>query len=204
MALVTDAGTPAVSDPGARVVQSVRDAGFRVVPVPGASACITAMSAAGLNAYRFTFAGFIDPNKKARDAVLTDLCRRGEAFVLYEAPHRIRELLMALAEKLQAGRRVVIAREITKRFESFYTMDSEELASWAKSHEPKGEYAVLVDEKPARSTDAPDEQTLRWARALATELPVSRAAALAAKVSGVKRDVLYTILLNERNAHRAD
>lgn len=204
VALVTDAGTPAVSDPGARVVQSVRDAGFRVVPVPGASACITAMSAAGLNAYRFTFAGFIEPNKKARDAVLTDLCRRGEAFVLYEAPHRIRELLMALAEKLQAGRRVVIAREITKRFESFYTMDSEELASWAKSHEPKGEYAVLVDEKLARSTDAPDEQTLRWARALATELPVSRAAALAAKVSGVKRDVLYTILLNEKNAHRAD
>ena len=124
--------------------------------------------------------------------------------VLYEAPHRICELLILLSEKLHAGRRVVIAREITKRFESFYTVKSENLASWAKAHEPKGEYVVLVDEKVSRSFETPDGQTLRWARALASEMPVSRAAAVAAKISGFKREVLYKILLQEKNASEAD
>lgn len=204
VALVTDAGTPAVSDPGARVVQSVREAGFRVIPVPGASACVTAMSAAGLDSYRFTFAGFVEPNKKAREESIAELCRRDEAFVLYEAPHRICALLVLLSEKLQPGRRVVVAREITKRFESFYSIKSEELAVWARAHEPKGEYAVLVDEKPTRNTDAPDATTLRWARLIAGEMPVSRAAALAARASGVKREILYNILLQEKNARERD
>lgn len=204
VALVTDAGTPAVSDPGARVVQSVREAGFRIVPVPGACACISALSAAGLDAYRFIFAGFVEPNKKTRSETVAELCQRGDAFVLYEAPHRICELLILLSEKLHAGRRVVIAREITKRFESFYTVKSENLASWAKAHEPKGEYVVLVDEKVSRSFETPDGQTLRWARALASEMPVSRAAAVAAKISGFKREVLYKILLQEKNASEAD
>lgn len=93
IALVTDAGTPAVSDPGAKAVQSVREAGFRVVPVPGASAVVTALSASGLDSYSFTFAGFVPPSGKARRTALSKLAQKEEAFVLYEAPHRICDLL---------------------------------------------------------------------------------------------------------------
>lgn len=111
---MTDAGTPAVSDPGAKAVQSVREAGFRVVPVPGASAVVTALSASGLDSYSFTFAGFVPPSGKARRTALSKLAQKEEAFVLYEAPHRIRDLLKDLADVLHAGRRVVVARELTK------------------------------------------------------------------------------------------
>jgi len=196
VALVTDAGTPAVSDPGAKVVQSVRAAGLRVIPVPGASAVISAMSAAGLDAYRFTFAGFVGPTLALREAALDELVARREAFVLYEAPHRIRELLRALSAKLEAGRRVIIAREVTKRFETFAEVSSETLADWAMAHEPKGEYVVLVDEGKMRGGQL-DETSLRWARAIANELPASRTAALVAKVCGLKRDEVYRALLGK-------
>ena len=199
IALVTDAGTPAVSDPGARVVQSVRDAGFRVIPVPGASAVITAMSAAGLNAYRFTFAGFVDPTGKARKEAVSSLAERGEAFVLYEAPHRIGDLLGLLSRSLEANRRVVIAREITKRFEEVSTLEAKDLPAWASTHEPKGEYVILVDERAhdSQEEERPDEVTLRWAKLIAKELPASRAAAIAAKASGVHRDAIYRALLTQ-------
>ena len=199
IALVTDAGTPAVSDPGARVVQSVRDAGFRVIPVPGASAVITAMSAAGLNAYRFTFAGFVDPTGKARKEAVSSLAGRGEAFVLYEAPHRIGDLLGLLSRSLEANRRVVIAREITKRFEEVSTLEAKDLPAWASTHEPKGEYVILVDERAhdSQEEERPDEVTLRWAKLIAKELPASRAAAIAAKASGVHRDAIYRALLTQ-------
>ena len=199
IALVTDAGTPAVSDPGARVVQSVREAGFRVVPVPGASAVITAMSAAGLNAYRFTFAGFVDPAGKARKEAISSLAERGEAFVLYEAPHRIQDLLEILSGELEANRRVVIAREITKKFEEISTVKAQDLLAWSSTHEPKGEYVILVDERThdTQEEDRPDEVTLRWARLIAKELPVSRAAAIAAKASGLHRDAIYKALLTK-------
>ncbi len=199
IALVTDAGTPAVSDPGARVVEAVRDAGFRVVPIPGASAVVSAMSAAGLKAYRFTFAGFVEPTGKLRKEAICRLCERKEAFVLYEAPHRIRDLASLLFENLDAERRIVIAREVTKRFEEFTEMKAQELQSWAKTHEPKGEYVVLVDEyeKKKSSDDLVNEETLRWARLIAAELPVSRAAAIAAKASGAKREAIYKALTKE-------
>lgn len=199
IALVTDAGTPAVSDPGARVVEAVRAAGFRVVPVPGASAVISAMSAAGLKAYRFTFAGFVEPTGKLRKEAIRSLCERKEAFVLYEAPHRIRDLIALLSENLEGTRRVVIAREVTKRFEEFAEMKAQDLEAWAKTHEPKGEYVVLIDEceKKKSNDDTVDEETLRWARLIATELPASRAAAIAAKASGAKREAIYRALMQE-------
>ncbi len=193
IALVTDAGTPAVSDPGARAVQSVREAGFRVIPIPGASAVVTALSASGLDSYRFTFAGFVPPSGRARKTAIAALADKEEAFVLYEAPHRIRDLLEDLAGVLGAERRVVVSRELTKKFESFDAMRAGDLAAWAASHEPRGEYAVVVDmqEKGEESLDAKD---LKWLRELARELPKSRASAVAARVTGLKRDRIYRLL----------
>ncbi len=194
VALVTDAGTPAVSDPGALVVKIVLDAGFRVIPVPGASAVVTALSASGLSGKRFTFAGFTAPQAKARKEELSQLVSRGDAFVLYEAPHRIKTLLKDLAGVLPSDRRVVIAREITKRFEEFSPMAAAELPLWLESHEPRGEYAVLVDEA-GKKENALDEETLLWAKAIAKELPLSRTAALVAKRTGLTRDEVYQALM---------
>ena len=115
--LVTDAGTPAVSDPGSRVVRAVMQAGFRVIPVPGASAVVTALSAAGLEPGGFHFVGFVAPQSKARHEALQQLGAEKEAFVLYEAPHRVKDLLCDLAECLNPQRRVVVARKITKKFD---------------------------------------------------------------------------------------
>lgn len=194
VALVTDAGTPGVSDPGAKAVDEVRKAGFNVVPVPGASAVVTALSASGLDSYTFTFVGFVPPSSKARKNALSEYSARSDAFVLYEAPHRIRELLCDLADALDPQRKVVVARELTKRFESFYAMTAGELAEWAKSHEPRGEYAVLVDSAPAK-TEGITPEAMKWARILSAELPASRAAAVVAKATGAKRDEVYRFIM---------
>lgn len=198
VALVTDAGTPAVSDPGARCVDAVRSAGFRVIPVPGASAVVTAISASGLDSYQFTFAGFIPAQSKARRTELVRLADRSEAFVLYEAPHRLRELLLDLADQLDADRRVVVARELTKKFETLVAMPAADLGAWAKEHEPRGEYVIVVDMK-AQKDEGLSERDLAWARALAKEVPLSRAAAITAKITGVKRDVVYQRLSAEKS-----
>ncbi len=193
IALVTDAGTPAVSDPGAKAVALVRQAGFSVSPVPGASAAVAALSASGLSSYRFTFAGFVPPAAKARREALRELAGRGEAFVLYEAPHRICALLTDLAAELEADRRVVVARELTKRFETFSTMPAGELAQWAQSHEPRGEYVIAVDMREGRATEL-DDRDRAWLAAVAAQLPPSRAASLAARVTGLKREALYRMI----------
>lgn len=193
VALVTDAGTPAVSDPGALVVKIVLDAGYRVIPIPGASAVITALSASGLKAKTFTFVGFVPPQAKGRKAALAHYAGRGDAFVLYEAPHRIKELLKELAAALEPTRRVVVAREVTKKFESFTPLEAGALSAWAAEHEPRGEYAVLVDEAEKKEA-ALDEQAFAWMRAIAEELPASRTSALVSRMTGVPRDEIYKLL----------
>ncbi len=198
VALATDAGTPAVSDPGARVVDSLRVEGFRVIPIPGASAVVTALSAAGLLGTGFHFVGFVPPQAKARRSALEALAAERTPFVLYEAPHRIVDLLLDMAEVLAPSRRVVVAREITKKFESFTTVRAEELRNWAQSHEPRGEYVILVDEAVGEGF-ALSGQEIKWLKALAGELPVSRLAAAAAKATGQPRRVLYNYLLSRRD-----
>ncbi len=193
VALVTDAGTPAVSDPGARAVDAVREAGYRVVPVPGASAVVTALSAAGLLGQGFTFAGFVPPQAKARRKALEILAGRPEPFVLYEAPHRITDLLQTLAETVEPERGIVVAREITKKFETFVKLRGDELSAWADAHEPRGEYVVLVD-APAVRNEELSEADMKWIRALGEELPASRLAAAAAKATGLPRQKIYALL----------
>lgn len=193
IALVTDAGTPAVSDPGAKAVDVVRQSGFQVIPVPGACAAVTAMSASGLDSYTFTFVGFVPPTTKARKELLATYASRNDAFILYEAPHRLKDLLKDLAAALDADRRVVVARELTKRFETFEAMRAADLTEWAKNHEVRGEYAIVVDMHQGKN-EGLDESALKWARELVKELPLSRAAAVTAKVTGIKRDVAYQLL----------
>ena len=163
VALVTDAGTPAVSDPGARVVREVLKHGFRVMPIPGASAVITALSAAGLEPAGFHFFGFLPPQAKARRQALGELLGRQESFVLYEAPHRIKDVLNDLAELARSDRRIVVARELTKKFETFTVLNAEELASWSQSHEPRGEYVLLVEkcQKENRFLDMTEEEHVK-------------------------------------------
>ena len=197
VALVTDAGTPCVSDPGARAVKAVREAGFRVIPVPGASAVVTALSGAGLDGSGFAFVGFVPPQSKARRNALAYWLARPEPFVLYEAPHRVVDLLEDLAAAMEPERRVVVAREITKKFETFSSLTGAELAEWAALHEPRGEYVILVDEAPAKD-NALSEDDIRWLRAMMSELPSSKLAAVAAKVTGKPRDEIYQLFFAER------
>ena len=198
VALITDAGSPAVSDPGARVVARVRDAGCRICPIPGPSAVVTGLSAAGLSSYTFTFVGFVPPNKKARREALATYAARSDAFVLYEAPHRIRELLIDLAASLHPARKVVVAREMTKRFESFDAMSAGELAAWAEQMTPRGEYAVFVDAEERTGGEELSEDVRKWADAIAGSLPLSQSAALVSRVSGVKREAVYAYLLGRK------
>lgn len=193
IALVTDAGTPAVSDPGAKAVDVVRQAGFTVVPVPGASAAVAALSASGLDSYTFTFVGFVAPTAKARKEALARYAARSDAFILYEAPHRLKDLLTDLGEALDSDRRVVVARELTKKFETFEAMRAGDLAQWAQTHEARGEYAIVVDMYQGKKQGL-DENALKWARELVKELPLSRAAAVTAKVTGIKRETAYQLL----------
>jgi 16S rRNA (cytidine1402-2'-O)-methyltransferase len=194
-ALVSDAGTPAVSDPGGRIVQAVRTAGLRIVPVPGASSILAALSAAGLTDPGFFFQGFAPTGQSEREHCLRALAARGEAFVLMEAPHRVADTAKVLRQVLAPSRSVLIARELTKLFESIDRVAASDLEDWFAAHPPRGEY-VLVVERDAGPTDTAtiDPSTARWLAALAEALPPARAAAVAARASGLSRDALYAWL----------
>jgi 16S rRNA (cytidine1402-2'-O)-methyltransferase len=196
IALATDAGTPAISDPGARLVRAALDAGLRVVPVPGASSLTAAASAAGLHSDQLTFAGFLPAGARERQRLLRELASRGEPFALFEAPHRAAATAAELADVLGHGRRVVVARELTKKFETILACRADRLPE-AVGSEPRGEYVLLIDAAEEAAADV-DAVTRRWLAALAEVLPASRAAALAAKVSGVPREQLYSLLTKAR------
>ena len=200
VAMVTDAGTPAVSDPGARLVREVLRTGFKVMPIPGASAVITALSAAGLEPAGFHFVGFLPPQAKARRESLSSLLGQKESFVLYEAPHRIKEVLKDLSQLAHPQRRVVVARELTKKFETFTVLTAAELLTWAQEHEPRGEYVILVDVEPYNEALQLTEKDKQWIQALAAAMPASKASAVAAKIVGVARDEIYRWLLSQKNA----
>jgi 16S rRNA (cytidine1402-2'-O)-methyltransferase len=197
VALVSDAGTPAISDPGARLVRAVRDAGFPVVPIPGANAAIAAVSAAGLDADRFLFLGFLPANARARRELLAMAAALPCALLIYEAPHRVAATTAALADVLGGERELVVARELTKKFETIARMPLSEAASWfaADANRERGEFVLLVDRppplegRPRAAALGPDAE--RWLHALIDELPPARAARLVAAVSGEPRDLVY-------------
>lgn len=189
--LVTDAGTPAISDPGALIVRAVLNAGRRVIPIPGASSAVAAVSAAGLSVNSFHFVGFLPTGVKQRKSELAELAGQPLPFVLYEAPHRVRTLLDQLEAALSPQRRVVIAREITKKFECISVHRAIELATLELPE--RGEFVFVVD-AAEEIASVIDPLTRRWLDALAAELPASRAAAIVARVTGVAREELYEVL----------
>jgi 16S rRNA (cytidine1402-2'-O)-methyltransferase len=196
VAFVSDAGTPAVSDPGALLVQAVRAAGLRVIPIPGANAAIAALSAAGLSEPHFLFYGFLPNKPSARRSVLQSLQEHPYALVFYEAPHRIVECVDDLCAVLGGERQIVLARELTKLFEHIYCCALQDAKTWllSDSNNQRGEFVVLVSGAPAREgLSANAEQTLRL---LLAELPVKQAVQLAAEISGEGRNELYALALD--------
>jgi 16S rRNA (cytidine1402-2'-O)-methyltransferase len=192
VALVSDAGTPAVSDPGARIVDAVRAAGLRVVPLPGPSAAVAALSAAGLVNDRFYFVGFLPTKAKQREAELAELARVPATLVFYEAPHRIDECVQALADAFEPTRQVVFARELTKLFEEIHRCPLGEAMAWVKAdaNRERGEFVVLV-EGATQATDAADAEAERILQILLSECSVKQAASLAAQITGLKKNALY-------------
>jgi 16S rRNA (cytidine1402-2'-O)-methyltransferase len=204
VAYVSDAGTPAVSDPGAALVDAVRAAGHRCVVLPGASSAVAALSVAGDSAARgFAFAGFA-PAKVAERRMWLDalLQREGESVVLFEAPHRVAALLDALAEAAPA-RRLTVARELTKQFEEVATLEAHAAPAWlaADAQRIRGEFVLVLHTRPAAaaSADALDDQAERTLAVLAAEFPVKQAVALAAAITGAPRNALYARALALRD-----
>ncbi len=191
IALLTDAGTPAIADPGARLVRAAHEAGVRVVPIPGPSAAIAALSAAGFEG-SFLFFGFLPEKSVARRKQLVALADRAETLVIYEAPHRIADTIADMLEVFDADRRVVIARELTKMFESIRAMPLRDAPAWlaADPHHTRGEFVLVVAGAPALA-QASEERYDAVLRALLSELPLSQAVSLAAKITGARRNVLY-------------
>jgi 16S rRNA (cytidine1402-2'-O)-methyltransferase len=190
--LVSDAGTPAVSDPGARIVDAVLRAGLRVVPIPGASAAIAALSASGLADSQFHFIGFLPARAAQRDAILAGLRGAEATLVFYEAPHRILDTAAALARQFEPERQVVFARELTKLFEQIHRCTLADALSWLEQdpNRQKGEFVILVEgARPAPQEEDPEVQ--RILAILLEECPVKQAAALAAKITGRKKNALY-------------
>jgi len=198
VALVSDAGTPAISDPGAALVRAVRDAGFAVVPVPGPSAVTAALSASGLEASPWLFVGFLPAAPTARRSALEPLAGLPFALVFYEAPHRIQATLAALAATLGAAREVVIARELTKRFESIHRCLLSDACKWidADGDRKRGEFVVIVDAPPRAPLSEPAAAHDAMLLTLLAELPLAQAVRIAAAQTGAPRKRLYARALH--------
>ena len=195
VALVSDAGTPAVSDPGARLVARVRAAGFRVVPLPGACAAVTALSASGLAESHFLFYGFLPARTKQREEALRELSTLPYALVFYEAPHRILEAVASLALVFGPQRTLVLARELTKMFETIHSCPLGEAHDWlmADANRQRGEFVLLVSGASELADDGEGERVLKLL--LDEGLPVKQAAKLAHAITGVAKNALYELAL---------
>lgn len=191
VALITDAGTPGISDPGARAVAAAHAAGYRVVPMPGASAVVSLLSVAGLMDSRFLFAGFLPPKTTARRAAIEAVRAVPATLVFYEAPHRIVETVADLAAVLEPERILAVGRELTKRFEEIARMPLAEAEAWFKSdaNRERGEFVLAVSAAPQQ--EGLDADSDRILKALLTELPTKQAAKLAAEITGSSKNDLY-------------
>ena len=199
VAFVSDAGTPAVSDPGALLVQAVRDAGLRVVPIPGASAVIAALSASGLPDPHFLFFGFLPNKSAARRTALQALTPHPFTLVFYEAPHRIVGCVVDLCEILGGERQIILAREVTKLFETIHACRLFEAEEWLRADpdQQRGEFVLLVSGSAPQSGLTPE--ALNTLSLLMEELPLRQAVQLAARISGSNRNELYQTALLMKN-----
>lgn len=201
IALISDAGTPLISDPGYFLVKEARNAGIKVVPIPGPCAAIVALSAAGLPTDRFIFEGFLPGKNQARLNKLKELRDETRTLIFYEAPHRVLEVLENMRDVFGAERIVVIARELTKTFETIYSAPLSKLVEWVAQDEnqQRGEIVLLVQgAEPVAQSELFSSQKLL--SVLLAELPLKQAVDLAVKLTGEKKNVLYELALKLKNA----
>jgi 16S rRNA (cytidine1402-2'-O)-methyltransferase len=197
LALVSDAGTPLISDPGFPLVRELRRQGLPVVPIPGTSSILAALSVAGLPTDRFIFEGFLPAKSAARLERLQAVLQEERTLIFLESSHRIAATLADMADTFGAERPGVIARELTKRFEEVYSAPLGELIEWlgADPHRNRGEFVVLVQGAPAVANEVNTLETRQLLTALLEELPMGRAVAVAVKATGLKRKALYELAL---------
>ena len=197
IALVTDAGTPGISDPGAVVVNAVRKAGVKVVPIAGVSAVIAALSASGITQNGFYFHGFLPASGAARRKVLESLKLQTVTLVFYEAPHRIVDCVDDIATVLGGERMLTIARELTKTFETIYTCTVQHAQTWLKAdvNQQRGEFVLLVEAAIKTENAAVSEEAVNVLKLLLNELPLKQAVKLAAEISHEKKNALYGLAL---------
>ena len=194
VAYVSDAGTPAISDPGARLVAAVRQAGYRVLPLPGASSVTTALSAAGMTGDNgFVFVGFLASKSAERQQAVQALAQESRAVVLLEAPHRIEALAQALS--VLGERRITVGRELTKQFEQIETLAAQDLPAWLaeKPDRQRGEFVLVLHDAPVVASKGEGHRVLQ---VLLAELPLKTAVKLAAEITGEPKNQLYDLALS--------
>lgn len=201
IALVTDAGTPGISDPGAVVVDAVRGAQIKVVPIPGVSAVIAALSASGIIQNGFYFHGFLPASGAARRKTLEGLKSIAVTLVLYEAPHRIVECVEDIAKVLGEARRMTFARELTKTFETIYTCPAGQAGAWlqADANHQRGEFVLLIEAAVIEETQEISEEVQRVLKCLLADLPLKQAVTLATEITQLKKNNLYELALKLKN-----
>jgi len=200
IALVSDAGTPLINDPGYHLVRTCREAGIRVVPLPGPCAAIAALSAAGLPSDKFCYEGFLPAKSKGRRDALRALENEPRTLIFYESTHRLLESLDDICTVLGESRYVVLARELTKTWETITGAPIGELLAWVKEDENrrKGEMVLIIEGFKVQSDDALPAEALRTLALLQAELPLKKAAAIAAEIHGVKKNALYKHALEQQ------
>ncbi|MCK0155022.1 16S rRNA (cytidine(1402)-2'-O)-methyltransferase [Alcanivorax sp. S6407] len=193
-ALISDAGTPLVSDPGYRLVRACQDAGIQVVPVPGASALLAALAAAGQPSDRFVFEGFIPSKGAPRQQAIERLAASDITSIIYEAPHRVLSFLQALRDVVTPEREITLCRELTKQFETIRRGPVAELCDWVAgdSNQQRGELVLILS--PAEQAAGWSDKDQSLAKLLLAELPASRAAKILAAHTGMKRQEVYALL----------
>lgn len=193
IALISDAGTPLISDPGFHLVRECRQAGVKIVPIPGACAAITALCSSGIASDRFCFEGFLPAKSKGRCDKLSELVNESRTLIFYESTHRILDSLADMQQIFGADRYVVMARELTKTWETIYGAPLSELIEWLAqdSYRIKGEIVLVVEGKPQMANEEISLQAVRLLQNLANELPLKKAAAIVAETFGYKKNALY-------------
>ncbi len=193
VALISDAGTPLISDPGYHLVSAVREAGFKVVPIAGPSALIAALSVAGVATDKFTFMGFLPAKSSHRCQVLQGLQEAVYPHVFYESPHRIMGSVADMLKVLGGERHLVVARELTKTYETVHSGTIAEIQTWltADSNQQRGEFVLILAAAPVAEKAAMDAATDKMLLVLLEQLPIKKAAAVAAKLTPHKKQALY-------------
>lgn len=203
-AYISDAGTPGVSDPGARLVDAAQKAAVRVIPIPGPSAVSSAISVSGsvmLNSEgQFQFLGFWPHKSKERELILQEICQSKKTSIFFESPHHIRETLLLLANSLEGDRQIFICRELTKKFEQLISIKANEITAWIEAHQTlKGEFIILIEGRPAAANEPVDHDALmRWANVLSPFLSSKEIATVLSQILGIAKKEAYQIALDTK------